>query len=149
VLSNADKKVVIDYSHTPDSLLKALQTIRKLSTGSRPVYTVFGCGGDRDQTKRAEMGRIASSLSDKVFLTSDNPRSEDPIHIIEMIRSGITSENFQIIVDREMAIKSAIESAEKNAVILIAGKGHEEYQEIKGIRVSFNDKLKVQHYLSK
>jgi len=149
VLSNADKKVVIDYSHTPDSLLKALQTIRKLSSGSRPVYTVFGCGGDRDQTKRAEMGRIASSLSDKVFLTSDNPRSEDPIHIIEMIRSGITSENFQIIVDREMAIKSAIESAEKNAVILIAGKGHEEYQEIKGIRVSFNDKLKVQHYLSK
>ncbi len=149
VLSNADKKVIIDYSHTPDSLLKALQTIRKLSSGSRPVYTVFGCGGDRDQTKRAEMGRIASSLSDKVIITSDNPRSEDPIQIIEMIRSGITSENFIIIEDREMAIKSAIEKAEKNAVILIAGKGHETYQEIKGKRISFNDKLKAQHYLSR
>lgn len=149
VLSNADKKVIIDYSHTPDSLLKALQTIRKLSSGSRPVYTVFGCGGDRDQTKRAEMGRIASSLSDKVIITSDNPRSEDPIQIIEMIRPGITSENFSIIEDREMAIKSAIEKAEKNAVILIAGKGHETYQEIKGKRISFNDKLKAQHYLSR
>lgn len=149
VLSNSDKKIIVDYSHTPDSLLKAIQTIRKLTGSSRPVYTVFGCGGDRDQTKRAEMGRIAASLSDRVIITSDNPRSENPMTIIEMIRSGISSDNFLIIEDREEAIKYSIEKSEKNAVILIAGKGHESYQEIKGKRFPFDDRQKAQFYLSK
>lgn len=149
VLSNADKKVIVDYSHTPDSLLKAIQTIRKLTGSSRPVYTVFGCGGDRDQAKRAEMGRIAASLSDRVIITSDNPRSENPIAIIEMIRSGISSDNFIIIEDREEAIKYSIEKSEKNAVILLAGKGHENYQEIKGKCIPFDDKQIAQIYLFK
>ena len=140
VLSNGTRKVVIDYSHTPDSLEKTLMVIRKITEKKNPVYTVFGCGGNRDKLKRPLMGKIATELSDNVIVTSDNPRNENPSTIIEEIRSGITRDNYQIIEDRESAIEEAIKKSGKNSVILIAGKGHEDYQEIGGVRHHFSDK---------
>ena len=140
VLSNGTRKVVIDYSHTPDSLEKTLMVIRKITEKKNPVYTVFGCGGNRDKLKRPLMGKIATELSDNVIVTSDNPRNENPSTIIEEIRSGITRDNYQIIEDREAAIEEAIKKSGKNSVILIAGKGHEDYQEIGGVRHHFSDK---------
>jgi len=140
ILSNGTRKVVIDYSHTPDSLEKTLMVIRNITENKNPVYTVFGCGGNRDKLKRPVMGKIATELSDKVIVTSDNPRNENPSMIIEEIRSGITKDNYQIIEDREIAIEEAIRKSAKNSVILIAGKGHEDYQEIGGVRHHFSDK---------
>lgn len=140
VLSNGTRKVVIDYSHTPDSLEKTLMVIRKITEKKNPVYTVFGCGGNRDKLKRPLMGKIATELSDNVIVTSDNPRNENPSTIIEEIRSGITKDNYQIIENREAAIEEAIKKSGKNSVILIAGKGHEDYQEISGVRHYFSDK---------
>lgn len=147
VLNNGTRKVIIDYSHTPDSLEKALMAIRKLTEKKNPVYTVFGCGGNRDKQKRPVMGKIATELSDKVFITSDNPRYEDPEIIIENIKTGITSDNYQVIEDREKAIEEAIKFSGKNSVILIAGKGHEEYQEINGIKSKFSDREIAKKYL--
>jgi UDP-N-acetylmuramoyl-L-alanyl-D-glutamate--2,6-diaminopimelate ligase len=140
ILSNGTRKVVIDYSHTPDSLEKTLMVIRKITENKNPVYTVFGCGGNRDKLKRPVMGKIATELSDQVIVTSDNPRNENPSTIIEEIRSGITKDNYQIIEDREAAISEAIKNSGKHSVILIAGKGHEDYQEIGGVRHHFSDK---------
>jgi UDP-N-acetylmuramoyl-L-alanyl-D-glutamate--2,6-diaminopimelate ligase len=148
VLGAGEKKVVVDYSHTADSLEKALKAVRKIVKDEKPVYTVFGCGGNRDKTKRPVMGRIASELSTKVFVTSDNPRSEDPFVIINEITTGIKKDNYQIIENREEAIASAIKNSENNAVILIAGKGHENYQEINGVRNHFSDKEIAQKYLN-
>lgn len=140
VLSNGTRKVVIDYSHTPDSLEKTLMVIRNITEKKNPVYTVFGCGGNRDKLKRPLMGKIATELSDNVIVTSDNPRNENPSTIIEEIRSGITKDNYEVIEDREAAIEEAIKKSGKNSVILIAGKGHEDYQEIGGVRNHFSDK---------
>jgi len=140
ILSNGTRKVVIDYSHTPDSLEKTLMVIRKITEKKNPVYTVFGCGGNRDKLKRPVMGKIATELSDKVIVTSDNPRNENPSTIIEEIRSGITKDNYQVIEDREAAIEEAIRKSGKNSVILIAGKGHEDYQEVSGVRHHFSDR---------
>lgn len=134
---------IIDYSHTPDSLLKAIETIREIltSTGSKgEIITVFGCGGNRDRLKRPRMGEIATRLSDKVIITSDNPRDEDPYDIIEQIKEGTVKKNYQIEENREKAIETAIKSSKSGDVILIAGKGHESYQEIKGVRHHLNDK---------
>jgi UDP-N-acetylmuramoyl-L-alanyl-D-glutamate--2,6-diaminopimelate ligase len=147
VIGRGKKKIIIDYSHTADSLEKALATIRNIVGKDIPVYTVFGCGGDRDKTKRPVMGRIASERSEKVFITSDNPRFEDPLKIIEEIKIGITKNNYEIFENREEAIKNAINKAEDNAVILIAGKGHETYQEINEIRYHFSDKEIAEKYL--
>ncbi|QQS34925.1 MAG: UDP-N-acetylmuramoyl-L-alanyl-D-glutamate--2,6-diaminopimelate ligase [Ignavibacteriales bacterium] len=147
VVSKNLKTVIIDYSHTEDSLRKALQAVRKIVGSDQPVYTVFGCGGNRDKSKRPLMGKVASELSDKIFITSDNPRDEEPLAIIDEIKKGISKNNFRVIENREEAIKSAIESSEDNAVILIAGKGHETYQEIKGKRSHFSDKEIAQKYL--
>ena len=147
VLSNGTRKVIIDYSHTPDSLEKALLVIRNITEKKNSVYTVFGCGGNRDKQKRPVMGRIATELSDQVIVTSDNPRNENPGSIIEEIRSGITKENYKVIEDRESAIEEAIKKSGKNSVILIAGKGHEEYQEISGIRKHFSDREIAKKYL--
>ncbi len=147
IVGENNKKVIVDYSHTSDSLEKALQAVHKIVKKSVPVYTVFGCGGNRDKTKRPIMGKIASDLSDKIFITSDNPRSEDPSKIINDIKSGITKNNVEVIENREEAIKSAIQNAEDDAVILIAGKGHEDYQEINGVRFHFSDKEIAQKYL--
>jgi UDP-N-acetylmuramoyl-L-alanyl-D-glutamate--2,6-diaminopimelate ligase len=148
VLGKKNKKVIVDYSHTPDSLEKALIAIRKISKNNNPVYAVFGCGGNRDRTKRPLMGRIASEIADKVIMTSDNPRFEEPMAIIDEIKTGISKNNYKVIDNREAAIKNAIESSEDDAVILIAGKGHETYQEIKGVRNHFSDKEIAEKYLS-
>jgi UDP-N-acetylmuramoyl-L-alanyl-D-glutamate--2,6-diaminopimelate ligase len=147
VIKGKRKKVIIDYSHTADSLVKALTAIHAIVKNEVPVYTVFGCGGDRDKTKRPVMGKIAADMSYKVIITSDNPRFEDPYAVINDIKTGITKKNFTIIENREEAIKSAIQNSEEDAVILIAGKGHENYQEIKGVRTHFSDKEIAGKYL--
>ncbi|MBU0474000.1 MAG: UDP-N-acetylmuramoyl-L-alanyl-D-glutamate--2,6-diaminopimelate ligase [Bacteroidetes bacterium] len=147
VICKDDKKVVVDYSHTADSLEKALGAIREIVNNTRPIYTVFGCGGNRDKTKRPIMGEIADRLSDEIYVTSDNPRSEDPFEIINEILTGIKRNNSKVIEDREEAIKQAICNSEDNAVILIAGKGHEEYQLINGVKHHFSDKEIAIKYL--
>ncbi|VAX17950.1 UDP-N-acetylmuramoylalanyl-D-glutamate--2,6-diaminopimelate ligase [hydrothermal vent metagenome] len=147
VVSKGSKKVIVDYSHTADSLQKALESVHHIVKGERPIYTVFGCGGDRDKFKRPIMGTIASELSDKVYVTSDNPRSEDPLKIIEDIMEGIGDSGVVVDPDREEAIKNAICDSEDNAVILIAGKGHEDYQIINGVKSHFSDKEIAIKYL--
>lgn len=147
VLSGFNKKIIIDYSHTADSLKQALEAIKHIVKGSQKIYTVFGCGGDRDKLKRPIMGKIAEEFSDFVYVTSDNPRTEDPFEIINDITIGLKLNNHKIIENREEAIKTAIQNAEENSVILIAGKGHENYQEINGIRHHFSDKETAEKYL--
>lgn len=140
---------IIDYSHTPDSLQKAIETIREIlnsgnSTGK--IITVFGCGGNRDKTKRPKMGEIATKFSDQAVITSDNPRDEDPFAIINDIKSGIRSDNYSIEENREKAIELAIKMSKPGDVILVAGKGHETYQEIGGVKYHLSDKEIVQKY---
>ncbi|MCF6268292.1 MAG: UDP-N-acetylmuramoyl-L-alanyl-D-glutamate--2,6-diaminopimelate ligase [Melioribacteraceae bacterium] len=147
VVGDGDKKVVVDYSHTADSLEKALQAIQSIVDGEKSIHTVFGCGGNRDKTKRPIMGEIADKLSDEIYVTSDNPRFENPREILNEILIGIKRENPNVIEDREEAIKSAICNSEKNAVILIAGKGHEDYQIINGVKHHFSDKEMAIKYL--
>jgi len=147
VISRSKKKVIVDYSHTAGSLKEALEAIHHINTKNQPIYTVFGCGGDRDKLKRPEMGRIAEELSDKVIITSDNPRSEDPNKIIEDIVNGLRGKDYLIIENREKAIKTAISDSPDDAIILIAGKGHENYQEINGVRKHFSDKETAKKYL--
>ncbi|VAW99190.1 UDP-N-acetylmuramoylalanyl-D-glutamate--2,6-diaminopimelate ligase [hydrothermal vent metagenome] len=130
--------VVVDYAHTPDALSNVLETLKLHCTGS--LWCVFGCGGDRDKTKRAEMGEIASTIADKVIITNDNPRTEEPKVIAADIYNGIINTKItKIILDRKEAIQSAIEQAKKTDVILIAGKGHESYQIIDNIKYYFDD----------
>ncbi len=148
VLGNWKKKVIVDYSHTSDSLEKALLAVREIVKDRNQVVTVFGCGGDRDKTKRPVMGKIASELSDKVFVTSDNPRTENPFEIIEDIKKGISKSNYEVEENREAAIAKAIHSSDDDAVILIAGKGHENYQEINGVRSHFSDQEVALKYLA-
>ncbi|MCG2616485.1 UDP-N-acetylmuramoyl-L-alanyl-D-glutamate--2,6-diaminopimelate ligase [Terrimonas sp. NA20] len=134
---------IVDYAHTPDALLNVLATIKKLKRGFEQVITVVGCGGDRDKTKRPIMAEVAIEHSDKVVFTSDNPRSEDPAQIIKDMEDGLppaARRKYLSIADRKEAIKTAISLAGKEDIILIAGKGHEKYQEIKGVRNHFDDK---------
>ncbi len=134
---------IVDYAHTPDALLNVLATINKLRKGNEVVFTVVGCGGDRDKTKRPIMGLVASEQSDKVFITSDNPRTENPSTIIKEIEDGIPihkRKNCISIHDRREAIKAACSIAEYGDIVLVAGKGHEKYQEINGVRTHFDDK---------
>lgn len=133
-----DFTVIVDYAHTPDSLENVLNTIRQFCTGR--IITVFGCGGDRDRTKRPIMGRVAAELSDYSIVTSDNPRSEDPEKIIEDILPGLGNAKYEKITDRREAIKRAIDIAKKDDVVLIAGKGHETYQILKDRIIHFDDK---------
>jgi UDP-N-acetylmuramoyl-L-alanyl-D-glutamate--2,6-diaminopimelate ligase len=133
---------IVDYAHTPDALKNVLETINAIRTKNEELITVVGCGGDRDATKRPKMGHIASALSTKVIFTSDNPRTEDPNKIIEAIESGVEPQHFKktlSIADRKQAIKTACSFANENDIILIAGKGHETYQEINGKRTDFDD----------
>jgi len=149
VLLSNGAAAIIDYSHTPDSLLKALTTIKEIldSNNSKgKIITVFGCGGNRDKTKRPKMGEIAVKYSSHVIITSDNPRDEEPMDIIEDIKQGITSDNYSIEDNRELAIKKAIEMSNGDDVILVAGKGHETYQEIKGIKYELSDRKIVESY---
>jgi UDP-N-acetylmuramoyl-L-alanyl-D-glutamate--2,6-diaminopimelate ligase len=148
VISKGNKKAIVDYSHTPESLQSTLNAIKEINKEKYPFYTVFGCGGDRDKTKRPIMGNIASLMSDMVIVTSDNPRTEDPNLIIEDIVKGIKGDNYKVFVDREEAIKYAITNSPNNAIILVAGKGHEDYIEINGVRSHFSDKEKVTEFLN-
>lgn len=133
---------IVDYAHTPDALENVLNTIQNIRTRNEKLITVVGCGGDRDKTKRPEMAKIASSESDLAIFTSDNPRSEDPEVILEEMEAGVEPQNYKKtlkITDRKEAIKTALRLAEKSDIILVAGKGHETYQEIKGVKHHFDD----------
>ena len=141
---------VVDYAHTPDALKNVLETINDIKTGNEQIITVVGCGGNRDKAKRPIMGRIASQLSAQVIFTSDNPRDEDPQTILNEIESGVAPQNFKktiSILDREQAIKTATKLAKVGDIILIAGKGHETYQEVKGVRSHFDDYEKIMKLL--
>lgn len=144
ILSAKEKiMAIVDYAHTPDALLNVLATIKKLKKGFEQVITVVGCGGDRDKTKRPVMAEVACEHSDKVIFTSDNPRSEDPVQIIKDMEAGVgvaARRKYISIADRKEAIKTATSLAKPEDIILIAGKGHEKYQEIKGVRNHFDDK---------
>lgn len=134
---------IVDYAHTPDALLNVLVTIQKLRKGVEQVITVVGCGGDRDPTKRPLMAEVACEYSDRVIFTSDNPRSEDPAAIIRDMEQGLAAafrKKYISITDRKEAIRTAISLAKEEDIILVAGKGHEKYQEIKGVRQHFDDK---------
>ncbi len=134
---------IVDYAHTPDALEKVLETIHALRKKGQRIITITGCGGDRDPKKRFEMGRIAAKMSEIVVLTADNPRSEDPLAIIAQMREGIAVEflpKVLEIADRRMAIKTAVQLAQRGDIILIAGKGHEKYQDIMGVKHPFDDK---------
>ncbi len=131
--------VVVDYAHTPDALEKTLETLKELLPQDGRLLCVFGCGGDRDRGKRPIMGEIATRLAHKVFITSDNPRSEDPQAIIQEILTGVKNNTYEVMEDRGSAIQQAIKCARVGDIVLIAGKGHETYQEIKGIKHPFSD----------
>ncbi|MBK9937402.1 MAG: UDP-N-acetylmuramoyl-L-alanyl-D-glutamate--2,6-diaminopimelate ligase [Chitinophagaceae bacterium] len=150
MVSAKDKVIaIVDYAHTPDALLNVLATIKKLKKGFEQVITVVGCGGDRDRTKRPVMAEAACEHSDKVIFTSDNPRSEDPAQIIKDMEEGLSAaakRKYISIVDRKEAIKTAISLAKPEDIILVAGKGHEKYQEIKGVRSHFDDKEIVKEF---
>ncbi len=131
--------VFVDYAHTPDALLKVLVTLRSLKQAGSRLLVVFGCGGNRDRSKRSEMGRIASELADLVFLTSDNPRDENPETILDEIEKGMAGVEYRRISDRAEALASAIAQLGEGDVLLVAGKGHERYQEIAGKKYPFSD----------
>ncbi|AOW21616.1 UDP-N-acetylmuramoyl-L-alanyl-D-glutamate--2,6-diaminopimelate ligase [Urechidicola croceus] len=148
--SNGGITAIVDYAHTPDALKNVLETINDIRTGNEKVITVVGCGGDRDKSKRPKMGHIASVLSTQAIFTSDNPRTENPQSIIEDIEAGVEPQYYRktlSILDREQAIKTAGKLAEKGDIVLVAGKGHETYQEINGVRTEFDDYQKVQTIL--
>lgn len=150
LVSEEKVTAIVDYAHTPDALKNVLDTINSIRTKNEELITVVGCGGDRDKTKRPKMGNIASELSTKVIFTSDNPRSEVPEEIIKDIEEGVAPQNYKktmSIVDRRQAIKTACQLANPNDIILIAGKGHETYQEIKGERFDFDDYKIVDEFL--
>ena len=143
---------VVDYAHTPDALENVLNSINEIRTKNERLICVFGCGGDRDTSKRAEMGKIASSKSTLAIITSDNPRTEDPVEIIKQIEAGVEPQNFSkytTIPDRKEAIKMAIKFAEPKDIILVAGKGHETYQDINGVKHHFDDKETLLELASK
>lgn len=142
VMSSTGIIAIVDYAHTPDALENVLKTIQNIRTGNETVYSIVGCGGDRDKSKRPEMAKIGCQLSDKLILTSDNPRSEDPTTIIEEMMEGVSGEYFNKtlkITDRKEAIKVACTMAQPNDIILVAGKGHETYQIIQGVKYDFDD----------
>lgn len=143
VESDADITAIVDYAHTPDALKNVLETIAEFRTGNEQVITVVGCGGNRDASKRPLMASIACKMSDKVVFTSDNPRDEDPQKIIEDMKGGVSPADYKktvVLADREEAIKTACLMAGAKDIILVAGKGHEKYQEIEGVKHPFDDK---------
>jgi UDP-N-acetylmuramoyl-L-alanyl-D-glutamate--2,6-diaminopimelate ligase len=144
-IMSAKEKVIgiVDYAHTPDALLNVLGTIKKLRKGYEQVITVVGCGGDRDKTKRPVMAEVACEQSDRVIFTSDNPRSEDPAQILKDMETGLNTaakRKYISIADRKEAIKLAVSFSKPEDIVLVAGKGHEKYQEIKGVKYPFDDK---------
>ena len=143
VLPGSKITAIVDYAHTPDALKNVLETISNFRTGNEQVITVVGCGGNRDKSKRPLMASIACKMSDKVVLTSDNPRDEDPMQIIREMQAGVLPTEARktlVLADREEAIKTACMMARENDIVLVAGKGHETYQEIKGVKHPFDDR---------
>jgi UDP-N-acetylmuramoyl-L-alanyl-D-glutamate--2,6-diaminopimelate ligase len=144
IISKGERVIgIVDYAHTPDALLNVLATIRNLRKGHEQVITVVGCGGDRDKTKRPIMAEVAAEHSDRVILTSDNPRSEDPAQILRDMEAGLNTAAKRktiSIADRKEAIKTAVSFSKTDDIVLIAGKGHEKYQDIKGVKYPFDDK---------
>jgi UDP-N-acetylmuramoyl-L-alanyl-D-glutamate--2,6-diaminopimelate ligase len=150
VVSENNIIAIVDYAHTPDALENVLNTIDEIRTKNEQLITVLGCGGDRDVQKRPLMGGIAAAKSNTAIFTNDNPRTEDPAQIIEMMESGVSAEHSRKVLaieNRKQAIKTACQMANPNDIILIAGKGHEDYQEIQGERVPFNDFEIVKEFL--
>ena len=143
-ISKNDKVIgIVDYAHTPDALLNVLATIKKLRQGNEHIITVVGCGGDRDKTKRPIMAEVACEYSDRVVFTSDNPRSEDALQILKDMEAGVNvvaRKKYISIADRREAIKTAVSLSIKEDIVLVAGKGHEKYQDIKGVKHDFDDK---------
>ncbi len=142
---------IVDYAHTPDALEKVLETIRQLRKTGQKIITLTGAGGDRDPVKRRFMGKIGANLSDTLILTSDNPRSEDPLSIIEQMKVDLTDNDRSKVLeiaDRRQAIRTAVKLAQHGDIILLAGKGHEKYQEINGVKQGFDDKVELQKAFS-
>ncbi|MGZ5136130.1 MAG: Mur ligase family protein, partial [Flavitalea sp.] len=143
-ISKQEKVVgIIDYAHTPDALLNVLATIKNLRQANEKIITVVGCGGNRDAAKRPVMAEVACEYSDKVIFTSDNPRNEDPMEILKDIEAGVNAaakKKCITIADRREAIKTAVSLTNKDDIVLVAGKGHEKYQEINGVKHPFDDK---------
>ena len=151
IVSKTKITAIVDYAHTPDALENVLKTIAEIRTYNEQLITIVGCGGNRDKEKRPVMGRIATEMSDTVIFTSDNPRNEDPYEILKDIEKGVEAQNtnrYLTIEDRQQAIKTACKMAQQGDIILIAGKGHEDYQEIKGVKHHFNDLEEVINYLN-
>jgi UDP-N-acetylmuramoyl-L-alanyl-D-glutamate--2,6-diaminopimelate ligase len=143
VLPGSKFTAIVDYAHTPDALKNVLETIEHFRTGNEQVIAVVGCGGDRDKTKRPLMAAVACKYSSKIIFTSDNPRSEDPLEIIREMQTGVgptDAKKTLVMVDREEAIKTACMLAKEKDIIIVTGKGHENYQEIKGVKYPFDDK---------
>ena len=148
IISDEGVTAIVDYAHTPDALKNVLETINDIRTNNENVITVVGCGGDRDKTKRPKMAHIASQLSNQAIFTSDNPRTENPQTILDEMENGVSSQNYRktlTILDRKQAIKTACKLSKTGDIILIAGKGHENYQEINGVRTHFNDLEEVSY----
>ncbi|MBE7692870.1 UDP-N-acetylmuramoyl-L-alanyl-D-glutamate--2,6-diaminopimelate ligase [Tenacibaculum finnmarkense] len=148
VISGDGVTAVVDYAHTPDALKNVLQTINDIRTDTQNIFTVVGCGGDRDTTKRPKMALIAARLSSQAIFTSDNPRTENPQLIIDQMEAGVSAENYKktlSVLNRKQAIKTACKLAKTGDIILIAGKGHEDYQEINGVKHHFDDLEEVKN----
>lgn len=150
---SADKVTgIVDYAHTPDALQNVLETINKIRTHNEELITIIGCGGDRDKTKRPLMAKVACELSSKVILTSDNPRSEEPETILDDMERGVPALHYKKVLriaDRKEAIRTAVSISRKGDIILLAGKGHENYQEIKGVKQPFDDKELLKEFFEK
>jgi UDP-N-acetylmuramoyl-L-alanyl-D-glutamate--2,6-diaminopimelate ligase len=150
IKSTAGISGIVDYAHTPDALMNVIDTINKIREGGVQLITVVGAGGDRDRTKRPKMAAISAEGSSKIILTSDNPRSEDPEKILDEMEAGITPElkrKTLRISDRHEAIKAAVLLASRGDVILVAGKGHETYQEVMGVKHHFDDREELRNAL--
>ena len=151
VENKANIMAIVDYAHTPDALENVLKTIEELRTKNEPLVTVVGCGGDRDKGKRPKMAAIAAQFSEKIILTSDNPRTEDPNQILEDMRAGIPKSkerNVMVISDRKEAIRTACNLVNDQDILLVAGKGHETYQEINGVKNHFDDREVLRELLN-
>jgi UDP-N-acetylmuramoyl-L-alanyl-D-glutamate--2,6-diaminopimelate ligase len=138
--------VFVDYAHSDDALKNVLQCLNNIKTADQKIWTVFGCGGDRDSDKRPKMAAVASELSDFVMVTSDNPRKEDPHKIIQDILGGLKNKNFECEVDRKKAIESVLSKADERDIVLVAGKGHENYQIIGETKYMFDDSAVIKEY---
>jgi len=136
---------IIDYAHTPDAVSNVLNSVNEFKKGK--IYTIIGCGGNRDKTKRKDMGSLSTKLSDYVIFTNDNPRNEEPEDIIDDITCGLENSNYEIILDRKEAIKKGLDMLNKDDILMILGKGHENYQIINGVKYHFSDREEVLKYI--